>query len=616
MFTLAKSSAPSKQITKAILKATRTWLPQSSCNTATSCHRNNSISAITVIGHNEHQWSSDTTSSLFRNFASTSFHGRSMPTLAGPYSMFRSSAVIEQPSFLESIALRKNAPATQHDNRNNDRKEENEEERIKLSTLLGKEDGQRQKNQHSKHTKKLKLQIETDNFQSRFHDSLCRSYRYKVHAPNCSCFKVVKLRDRYRANYQSSGSGKWGGNDDDDNNNNNNNNNATNGATSRANGNFAAFSKAGGYAYTTDFSGGYYRKSPPPSCGDTASSHRNYRRCESQDSFFDDVLKSPRNDANTSSSSSAGDGNHASHAAPQQTQSQRPIHRTTHTKSKQKGIGFSLAPLGKHLSIHVPSRHEIVMAMSRGERLHNFGTRVTLTSMESKRIHRQDGGERGDGGDGGKNRQRDGSLSLFNCANGEEEVEQEMEPKEGNRVDEQVEDDGKENIRQSVREDYDDDGIRVTDASGNLYGKAKGGTIPTSDDRHGISEKQPSKRRPTRKIVSTTTRFANGTQRVVKRTAYLHSDGTREVVVEENGVERRRYLVDGLSAQESEGGKENNTPGRKGCDASSSPESGGTGESDGTNSGKGNGNNGRDRSWYLNIFETCFAPCGGPAMVT
>jgi len=413
---------------------------------------------------------------------------------------------------------------------------------------------------------------------------------------------------------------KFGAFDDDDNNNNNNNNNATNGATSRANGNFAAFSKAGGYAYTTDFSGGYYRKSPPPSCGDTASSHRNYRRCESQDSFFDDVLKSPRNDANTSSSSSAGDGNHASHAAPQQTQSQRPIHRTTHTKSKQKGIGFSLAPLGKHLSIHVPSRHEIVMAMSRGERLHNFGTRVTLTSMESKRIHRQDGGERGDGGDGGKNRQRDGSLSLFNCANGEEEVEQEMEPKEGNRVDEQVEDDGKENIRQSVREDYDDDGIRVTDASGNLYGKAKGGTIPTSDDRHGISEKQPSKRRPTRKIVSTTTRFANGTQRVVKRTAYLHSDGTREVVVEENGVERRRYLVDGLSAQESEGGPDaspnTNTPGRKGRDASSSPRSGGTGESDGTNSGKGNGNNGRDRSWYLNIFETCFAPCGGPAMVT
>jgi len=440
------------------------------------------------------------------------------------------------------------------------------------------------------------------NYSSSFHDGVDFEKDFKDFAGDASNNNNVRGNNNF-FNY-------------DDNNNNNNNNNATNGATSRANGNFAAFSKAGGYAYTTDFSGGYYRKSPPPSCGDTASSHRNYRRCESQDSFFDDVLKSPRNDANTSSSSSAGDGNHASHAAPQQTQSQRPIHRTTHTKSKQKGIGFSLAPLGKHLSIHVPSRHEIVMAMSRGERLHNFGTRVTLTSMESKRIHRQDGGERGDGGDGGKNRQRDGSLSLFNCANGEEEVEQEMEPKEGNRVDEQVEDDGKENIRQSVREDYDDDGIRVTDASGNLYGKAKGGTIPTSDDRHGISEKQPSKRRPTRKIVSTTTRFANGTQRVVKRTAYLHSDGTREVVVEENGVERRRYLVDGLSAQESEGGKENNTPGRKGCDASSSPESGGTGESDGTNSGKGNGNNGRDRSWYLNIFETCFAPCGGPAMVT
>lgn len=384
-----------------------------------------------------------------------------------------------------------------------------------------------------------------------------------------------------------------------------------NGATSasagnRANGNFAT---SGGYAYTTDFSGGYYRKSPP------ASSHPNYRRCDSHDSFFDDVLKTPRNDANASSSS-AGDSSQTSRVAPQQSQpqsqpqSQHPVHQSTHSKSKQRGIGFSLAPIGKHLSIHVPSRHEIVMAMSRGERLHNFGTRVTLTSMESQRIHRQNRGER-DRSDEEKNRRRGRSLSLFNCANGEEELEQELERNDGNRVDEHIDDDGKENVRQSVRhDDYDDDGIRVTDGSGNLYGNAKSGAIPQSDN-HRISQKQPSKRRPTRKIVSTTTRFANGTQRVVKRTAYLHSDGTREVVVEENGVERRRYLVDGLSSPEAENSPDANpnTPGRKGRDAA-------TGESDGTNHDKANGTNGRERSWYLNILETCFAPCGGPAMVT
>ena len=45
------------------------------------------------------------------------------------------------------------------------------------------------------------------------------------------------------------------------------------------------------------------------------------------------------------------------------------------------------------------------------------------------------------------------------------------------------------------------------------------------------------------KVVSTTTtRIARGQKRIVKRTAHLHPDGMKEVVIEENGVVRRRYV--------------------------------------------------------------------------
>jgi len=51
----------------------------------------------------------------------------------------------------------------------------------------------------SQHTNRQNpINIETTNFQSIFHNKLCRAAKYKVHAPQCSCPKVVKLRQRYK----------------------------------------------------------------------------------------------------------------------------------------------------------------------------------------------------------------------------------------------------------------------------------------------------------------------------------------------------------------------------------------------------------------------------------
>jgi len=52
-------------------------------------------------------------------------------------------------------------------------------------------------NQQTNHHKPIN--IETTNFQSIFHNKLCRAAKYKVHAPHCSCPKVVKLRQRYES---------------------------------------------------------------------------------------------------------------------------------------------------------------------------------------------------------------------------------------------------------------------------------------------------------------------------------------------------------------------------------------------------------------------------------
>ena len=44
--------------------------------------------------------------------------------------------------------------------------------------------------------------VESGNFQSNYHAKLCTAAKYKVHAPLCSCPKVVKLRDQYQNQQQ------------------------------------------------------------------------------------------------------------------------------------------------------------------------------------------------------------------------------------------------------------------------------------------------------------------------------------------------------------------------------------------------------------------------------
>ena len=44
--------------------------------------------------------------------------------------------------------------------------------------------------------------VESGNFQSNYHAKLCTAAKYKVHAPLCSCPKVVKLRNQHQKQQQ------------------------------------------------------------------------------------------------------------------------------------------------------------------------------------------------------------------------------------------------------------------------------------------------------------------------------------------------------------------------------------------------------------------------------
>jgi hypothetical protein len=102
-----------------------------------------------------------------------------------------------------------------------------------------------------------------------------------------------------------------------------------------------------------------------------------------------------------------------------------------------------------------------------------------------------------------------------------------------------------------------------------------------------------------KKFVSTTTRIARGQHRVVKRTATLHPDGKKEVVIEENGVVRRRYVED--------------------CSAIPQP-----GQEKDADHNEQDDKLGKENShWYSDIIrgvqgviQPCFAPCAGPVLAT
>jgi hypothetical protein len=112
------------------------------------------------------------------------------------------------------------------------------------------------------------------------------------------------------------------------------------------------------YKYTENYSGGYYTK--PTNDNATASSQQQHQAAPfyrsmstaSNDSFFDDLLHSPETKKKVFGEQAAS--------------------ATNNNRSRKPGIGFAFAPLGKHLSIHVPSRNEIVMGMARGECYYTF----------------------------------------------------------------------------------------------------------------------------------------------------------------------------------------------------------------------------------------------------
>lgn len=124
-----------------------------------------------------------------------------------------------------------------------------------------------------------------------------------------------------------------------------------------------------GYKYTENYSGGYYTNKATSAANPTTTSSSssappttsnspfvNFYGINKTDSFFDDLLNSPKNS--------------------QEQQQQR---------KRRSGIGFSLRPIGQHcqLSIHVPSKTEIMTSMASGESLPHFGGRVTFTKSET-----------------------------------------------------------------------------------------------------------------------------------------------------------------------------------------------------------------------------------------
>eukprot|EP00984_Skeletonema_dohrnii_P005087 scaffold1789_cov102-Skeletonema_dohrnii-CCMP3373.AAC.5 len=156
-----------------------------------------------------------------------------------------------------------------------------------------------------------------------------------------------------------------------------------------------------GYKYTENLSGGYYTNKTSASTGNnnnttsSASSSSaptasapppffNFIGLKKQDSFFDELLHTPKK--KKASSSSPFPNNNCEEQQHQQQPRTTPTEQQQSPPQKRSGIGFSIKPLGKHLSIHVPSKSEIITSMASGEPLphHNFGTRVTFSTSEAR----------------------------------------------------------------------------------------------------------------------------------------------------------------------------------------------------------------------------------------
>ena len=329
------------------------------------------------------------------------------------------------------------------------------------------------------------------------------------------------------------------------------------------------------YRYAENLSGGYYKPGyTPPKPGTTAAQPSSsqfggfssaaaaqtafqqhaqaFQSMQSQDSFFDDLLYSPK----------ASSTSQHSTAAQQQQQDSNKTDPQMAQKKKQPGIGYSFKPLGKHLSIHVPSRNEIMMNM----------TAAQMSQMNMGNDTSGNGGNKGGCG---------GRSHLF-----------------GTRV------------------TFSQNKIESTSGTGLLCGA---NAIHSCSDDTNVADQQLNSERgkkegvktPSRKVISTTTRIAKGKRRQVTRTAHLYPDGKKEIVIEEDGIVRRRYVEEASTplspnvnnnSGENNGNKEN---GQKG-DNETTPnrKQGSAGGLQKEESGK---------FTILGLLRACYSPCASAA---
>jgi len=129
-----------------------------------------------------------------------------------------------------------------------------------------------------------------------------------------------------------------------------------------------------------------------------------------------------------------------------------------------------------------------------------------------------------------------------------------------------------------------------------------------------------------KKVISTTTRIAKGQKRIVKRTAHLYPNGTKEIVIEENGVVVRRYVEENpntVNSTTNSNGKGENDSGENGegsgesqrddnetipktSPKSKKAEEEGEEEDDKTSSG---GLQKEEKFTLLGLFKACYSPC-------
>mmetsp|Transcript_27644 Transcript_27644/g.50897 ORF Transcript_27644/g.50897 Transcript_27644/m.50897 type:complete len:423 (+) Transcript_27644:300-1568(+) len=290
---------------------------------------------------------------------------------------------------------------------------------------------------------------------------------------------------------------------------------------------------ASNYQYTENYSGGYYREGyVPPTAATSFFQQQQQQRAaaaafqtmQSQDSFFDDLIYSPKSknqSSNTFASTNKNTTNNSDTNIPSADENDT---ATESQRAKQPGIGFSFTPAGKHLSVHVPSRNEIMTNMTRGDMprgAHLFGTRVTFSQQTSSGL---------------------GKLErIANCS------------------------------------------ADTTTCGGGGGGGCNG------------SSNKPLKEK---KVVSTTTRIAKGQKRIVRRTAHLRPDGTKEVVIEENGVVRRRYIEESANTPNSDNDVRDD-------DETSPKEKEGEEEEGGLQK--------ENKFTLMGLFKTCLAPCSSIA---